>query len=80
MTQAGHEYARVAEEVGAARVHVSGDVRVLNPLRQAERHDPDGEYVRRYVPELAHVPDGSVREPAYPVISAVISAGRSKYR
>jgi deoxyribodipyrimidine photo-lyase len=29
--------------------------RVLNPLRQAERYDPDGAYVRRYVPELAEV-------------------------
>jgi deoxyribodipyrimidine photo-lyase len=27
--------------------------RVLNPLRQAERFDRNGEYVRRYVPELA---------------------------
>jgi deoxyribodipyrimidine photo-lyase len=26
--------------------------RVLNPIRQAERFDPDGEYVRRYLPEL----------------------------
>lgn len=29
--------------------------RVLNPLRQAERFDPAGEYVRRYVPELSAV-------------------------
>jgi deoxyribodipyrimidine photo-lyase len=27
--------------------------RVLNPYRQAERFDPDGAYVRRWVPELA---------------------------
>jgi deoxyribodipyrimidine photo-lyase len=27
--------------------------RVLNPLRQAQRFDPAGEYVRRYLPELA---------------------------
>jgi deoxyribodipyrimidine photo-lyase len=27
--------------------------RVMNPLRQASRFDRDGEYVRRYVPELA---------------------------
>ena len=27
--------------------------RILNPLRQAERFDRDGDYVRRYVPELA---------------------------
>ncbi len=26
--------------------------RVLNPLRQAQRFDPDGTYVRRYLPEL----------------------------
>jgi deoxyribodipyrimidine photo-lyase len=26
--------------------------RVLNPVRQAERFDPDGAYVRRYLPEL----------------------------
>ncbi|WP_342779491.1 FAD-binding domain-containing protein [Amycolatopsis cihanbeyliensis] len=27
--------------------------RVLNPLPQASRHDPLGEYVRRHLPELA---------------------------
>lgn len=30
--------------------------RVLNPVRQARRFDPDGAYVRRYVTELADVP------------------------
>ena len=29
--------------------------RGFNPIRQAERFDPDGDYVRRYVPELAAV-------------------------
>ena len=29
--------------------------RVLNPLTQAKRFDPDGEYVRRWVPELAGI-------------------------
>jgi deoxyribodipyrimidine photo-lyase len=37
--------------------------RVLNPLRQARRFDRDGEYVRRHVAELAHVPGGAVHEP-----------------
>ncbi len=37
--------------------------RVLNPLRQAQRFDPDGEYVRRYVPELAGVGGRAVHEP-----------------
>jgi len=31
--------------------------RVLNPLRQAARYDPTGDYVRRYVPELAELTD-----------------------
>ncbi len=37
--------------------------RVLNPLRQADRYDPDGAYVRRWVPELAHLPGPSVHRP-----------------
>jgi deoxyribodipyrimidine photo-lyase len=37
--------------------------RVLNPLRQAERYDADGEYVRRYVPELSHVDGKAVHQP-----------------
>ncbi|AUG80637.1 deoxyribodipyrimidine photolyase [Kitasatospora sp. MMS16-BH015] len=34
--------------------------RVLNPLRQAERYDPEGAYVRRWCPELAHLPGKSI--------------------
>ncbi len=37
--------------------------RVFNPLRQAERFDPDGEYVRRHLPELARVPGSAVHRP-----------------
>lgn len=37
--------------------------RVLNPLRQAHRFDPDGAYVRRYVEELAHIEGAAVHEP-----------------
>jgi deoxyribodipyrimidine photo-lyase len=37
--------------------------RVLSPIRQAHRFDPNGDYVRRYVPELAAIPDGRIHEP-----------------
>ena len=37
--------------------------RRFNPLTQARRHDPNGDYVRRYVPELAELPGGTVHEP-----------------
>jgi len=35
--------------------------RIFNPLRQAERYDPRGDYVRRWVPELAAIPGRAVR-------------------
>ncbi|HTX46844.1 MAG TPA: FAD-binding domain-containing protein, partial [Solirubrobacteraceae bacterium] len=37
--------------------------RILSPARQQERFDPQGEYVRRYVPELRDVPDKYLAEP-----------------
>ena len=37
--------------------------RVLNPLTQAKRFDPDGTYVRRWLPELADVPGASAHQP-----------------
>jgi deoxyribodipyrimidine photo-lyase len=37
--------------------------RIYNPSRQQERFDPDGTYVRRYVPELERVPDEYLAEP-----------------
>jgi deoxyribodipyrimidine photo-lyase len=37
--------------------------RIYNPTRQMERLDPDGDYVRRYLPELRSVPDSHLREP-----------------
>ncbi len=51
--------------------------RVMNPLRQAHRFDRDGDYVRRWVPELADAdsalihtpwrrPGGRRRQPADP--------------
>jgi deoxyribodipyrimidine photo-lyase len=37
--------------------------RVFNPVLQAKRFDPSGEYVRRWVPELAAVPAKYIHEP-----------------
>ena len=37
--------------------------RVLNPVRQAERFDPDGVYVRRYLPELEQVRGQAIFRP-----------------
>ena len=37
--------------------------RVYNPTAQLKKLDPEGAYVRRYVPELADVPAGEIAEP-----------------
>ncbi|MFG2195013.1 cryptochrome/photolyase family protein [Streptomyces sp. NPDC048639] len=37
--------------------------RVLNPVVQGKRFDPDGTYVRRWVPELEGIPGKAVHEP-----------------
>jgi deoxyribodipyrimidine photo-lyase len=37
--------------------------RIFNPARQQARFDPEGAYVRRYVPELAQVPERYLAEP-----------------
>ncbi len=37
--------------------------RMFNPTLQGRRYDPSGDYVRRWVPELAAIPGGDVHEP-----------------
>lgn len=37
--------------------------RVFNPVAQGRKFDPHGNYVRRWLPELAHVPDDRIHAP-----------------
>ncbi len=37
--------------------------RIFNPIGQGEKFDPDGDYVRRYVPELRQIPGKAVHRP-----------------
>ena len=66
--------------------------RVLNPLAQARRFDPQGDYVRRYVHELGRLEGGTVHEPwkasrrlvsgAYPppIVDHAMAAARFRAR
>ncbi len=40
-----------------------GPIKVHNPIRFGKEVDPDGAFVRRYVPELKDVPDKYIHEP-----------------
>ena len=37
--------------------------RIFNPVSQGEKYDPEGAYVRRWVPELAGVPTPAIHAP-----------------
>ncbi len=37
--------------------------RIFNPITQSERFDPKGKFIRRYLPELAKVPDKFIHAP-----------------
>ncbi len=37
--------------------------RIFNPIRQSERFDPQGKFIRRYCPELAHLDDRAIHAP-----------------
>jgi deoxyribodipyrimidine photo-lyase len=37
--------------------------RVFNPVEQGKRFDPDGDYIKRYVPELRHLSSEEIHEP-----------------
>ena len=48
--------------------------RIFNPTAQGKRFDPDGAFVRQWVPELANVPGARVHEPW-----KLVSADRPSY-
>jgi len=51
--------------------------RMFNPVIQGERYDPEGAYVRRWVPELADVTGKAVHQPRSVGASPGASAGAS---
>lgn len=37
--------------------------RIFNPLLQSEKHDPEGEYIRKWIPELKGVKGKAIHDP-----------------
>ena len=37
--------------------------RIFNPVSQSRKFDPNGDYIRRWVPELSHLPSAEIHEP-----------------
>lgn len=49
--------------VAGSGLDASPYFRIFNPVTQGERFDPGGDYVRRWVPEVAGLPDTLVHQP-----------------
>jgi deoxyribodipyrimidine photo-lyase len=49
--------------------------RIFNPVSQGEKFDPQAAYVRRWVPEVARLPDSLIHQPWSASPSALASAG-----
>jgi deoxyribodipyrimidine photo-lyase len=49
--------------------------RIFNPVTQGMKFDPDGEYVRRFVPEIARLPDKYLHDPSSAPEAVLADAG-----
>jgi deoxyribodipyrimidine photo-lyase len=49
--------------------------RIFNPVSQGEKFDPNGDYVRRWCPELAKLPDEWIHQPQDASLESLSAAG-----
>jgi deoxyribodipyrimidine photo-lyase len=56
----GIHYPQVQMQSGVTGINA---IRIYNPLKQASDHDPQGRFVRRWLPALARVPQTYIFEP-----------------
>jgi deoxyribodipyrimidine photo-lyase len=58
--EAGIHYSQFQMQSGVTGINA---VRMYNPIKQSIDHDPQGKFIRRYVPELKSVSDSFIHEP-----------------
>jgi deoxyribodipyrimidine photo-lyase len=56
----GIHYPQVQMQSGTTGINT---IRMYNPVKQARDHDPNGEFVRRWIPELGRLPSEHLFEP-----------------
>ena len=56
----GIHYSQVQMQSGTTGINA---IRIYSPIKQVKDHDPEGHFIRRWVPELSGVPDEHIAEP-----------------
>jgi deoxyribodipyrimidine photo-lyase len=56
----GIHWSQVQMQSGTTGINA---IRIYNPLKQGYDQDPDGSFIREWVPELANIPDACIHEP-----------------
>jgi deoxyribodipyrimidine photo-lyase len=56
----GIHFAQFQMQAGTVGYHT---IRIYNPVKQAEEHDPEAVFIKKWVPELAQLPNHFAREP-----------------
>lgn len=56
----GIHYSQFQMQSGVTGINA---IRIYNPVKQSYDHDPEGRFIRRYLPELRDVPEEFIHEP-----------------